>query len=213
MSHETEKLHAAEAASELVHDGMLVGLGTGSTVAHFLTALARRDLDVRCVASSPRTDAAARALGLHVVDFREIERLDIAVDGADQIAPTRWLIKGRGGAHTREKTLAAAAKRFVVIADSTKLVDELHPPVPLEILAFALTSTLRQLAPTRVRDEALSPDGGVLADYLGPIEQPDVTATWLASTPGVISHGLFAPSLVTDILVGRGSRVDHVRAV
>src|SRR5258705_12295801 len=109
---EEEKQLAARAAAALVQDGMCVGLGTGSTVAHLLPALAARRLRLRCVATSPATAEAARLLGLAVEPFDSLDRLDIAIDGADQIAPDGWLIKGGGGAHTREKVVAAAAERF-----------------------------------------------------------------------------------------------------
>src|SRR4051795_4972005 len=136
---DAEKRAAAEAAAELVEDGMAVGLGTGSTVAHLLPALAARGLrGLRCVATSPATERAARELGIDVGDFAGLERLDIAIDGADQVAPDRWLIKGGGGAHLREKIVAAAAARFVVIVDSSKDVEALRPPVPLELPPFGL---------------------------------------------------------------------------
>ena len=133
MSIEDEKKLAAEAAAELVEDGMTVGLGTGSTVAFLLPALARRSLDIRCVATSPRTDTAARELGLDVETFANVDHFDLTIDGADQIAPDGWLVKGGGAAHTREKIVAAAADRFVVIADSSKPVEAIHGPVPLEL--------------------------------------------------------------------------------
>ncbi len=123
---EAQKQAAAEAAALLVEDGMKVGLGTGSTVAYLLPALARRALrEVRYVATSPRTEAAATALGLHVEPFALAE-LDVAIDGADQVAPDDWLIKGGGGAHTRERLVAAAARRFVVIASGDKPVEALR---------------------------------------------------------------------------------------
>ena len=143
---DTEKRLAAEAAAELVEDGMAVGLGTGSTVAHLLPALARRGLSgIRCVATSVATESQARELGIPVEEFGQLQRLDIAIDGADQIAPDGWLIKGGGGAHLREKIVAAAAERFVVIADSSKPVEALSAPVPLELFAFGLRSTLARL--------------------------------------------------------------------
>ena len=102
---DSEKKLAAEAAAELVTDGMTVGLGTGSTVAHLLPAIAERGLkDLRCVATSVATEEQARELGIPVEPFEKLERLDIAIDGADQIAPDRWLVKGGGGAHTRERS-------------------------------------------------------------------------------------------------------------
>jgi ribose 5-phosphate isomerase A len=209
VSADQEKKVAAEAAAMLVEDGMTLGLGTGTTVAFLLPALARRSLDLRCVATSPRTLAAARDLGLRVDALDGIDRLDLAIDGADQIAPDGWLVKGGGGAHTREKVVAAAAARFVVIADSSKPVASLHQPIPLELLAFGLGTTLRRIGPVSPRDVPRSPDGGVIADYRGQVGDPTVLAAWLASTPGVVEHGLFPPEMVTTILVGRGDSVSR----
>jgi ribose 5-phosphate isomerase A len=208
---EREKRAAAEEAARLVEDGMTVGLGTGSTVAFLLPALAAQDLEIRCVATSPQTEEGARDLGLAVEPFENFERLDIAIDGADQVDPAGWLIKGGGAAHTREKIVAAAAKRFVVIASSNKLVQTLAPPVPLELLAFGLPATLRALGPVELRDAQRSPDGGVIADYLGPIDDPVELAERLAATPGVVEHGLFPPELVSEILVARGDEIERFR--
>jgi ribose 5-phosphate isomerase A len=203
-----EKRAAAEAAAQLVEDGMVVGLGTGSTVAYLLPALAARRLSIRCISTSPRTEASARELGLPVEPFEGFARLDIAIDGADQIDPGGWLIKGGGAAHTREKIVAAAAERFVVIADSTKTGERLEPPVPLELLAFGLESTLRALERVELRGVPRSPDGGVIADYHGPIDDPGELAARLAGTPGVVEHGLFPPALVSRVLVARGAEVE-----
>ena len=130
---EREKRAAAEAAAELVEDGMTVGLGTGSTVAYLLPALAARGLADPLRRHLARDRGAARELGLEVEPFDQLDRLDIAIDGADQVTPDGWLVKGGGGAHVREKIVAAAAERFVVIVDSGKPVEELTPPVPLEL--------------------------------------------------------------------------------
>jgi ribose 5-phosphate isomerase A len=211
VSSEQEKRRAAEASAELVQDGMLVGLGTGSTVAYLLPALARRGLAVRCVATSPRTEDVARKLGLHVEPFGSIDRFDIAIDGADEITPDGWLIKGGGAAHTREKIVASAADRFVVIADSSKTVPRLHGPIPVELLEFGLAATLRLIAPVVLRDVPRSPDGGVIADYTGTVDDPAALASWLSETPGVVEHGLFAPELVSDLVVGRGDEAEHRR--
>lgn len=211
VSAELEKQAAAEAAADMVEDGMRVGLGTGSTVAHLLPALARRGRSITCVATSPRTEQAARRLGLRVEDFATIEHLDLAIDGADQVAPEGWLVKGAGGAQTREKLVAAAASRFVVIVDSSKPVDALGAPIPLELLAFGLASTLLRLEPTHRRPGDPTPDGGVLADYTGPCHDPGELAAWFDGEPGVVGHGLFPPSMVSEILVGRGSAVERVR--
>jgi ribose 5-phosphate isomerase A len=210
VSVEREKQIAAEAAADLVEDGMTVGLGTGSTVAYLLPALARRGLSIRCIATSPRTEQAARELGIPVEPFDAVERFDIVIDGADQIAPDGWLVKGGGAAHTREKVVAAAGDRFVVIADSGKTVAALRPPVPVELLEYGLPATLRALAPIELRDVPRSPDGGVIADYLGPIDDPAELAARLSATPGVIEHGLFPPSMVAEILIGRGESVERI---
>jgi len=207
---EDEKRAAAEAAAALVEHGMTVGLGTGSTVAFLLPALARRSLAIRCVATSPRTERAARQLGLSVEGFGQIDRFDITIDGADQIAPDGWLVKGGGAAHTREKIVAAAADRFVVIADSSKPVETLHAPIPLELLAFGLEATVRHLGAITRRDVPHTPDGGVIFDFHGDLGDPRELSAQLSSTPGVVEHGLFPPELVSVAFVGRGESVDRI---
>src|SRR5512132_3029274 len=180
---------------------MTVGLGTGSTVAYLLPALAARELALRCVATSVHTAERGRELGLQVEEFDVLARLDIAIDGADQIAPDRWLIKGGGGAHTREKIVVAAAGRFVVIAVSSKPTERLGPPVPLELFEFGLPATLSRLAElgdVRRREAATSPDGGVIADYLGDFDDPAELAARLSTEPGVVDHGLFPGEMVSD---------------
>jgi ribose 5-phosphate isomerase A len=199
---ERGKQAAGEAAAELVPDGIRLGLGTGSTVAYLLPALARRGLKLRCVATSVSTATRARELGLTIEELDDLGELDMAIDGADQVAPDRWLIKGGGAAHTREKIVAAAAERFVVIADEAKLVDALHPPVPLEILAFGGRRTLRVLAPAELRDVPSSPDGNLIADFRGPVGDPATLAARLSATPGVVEHGLFPPGMVGEVLIG-----------
>jgi ribose 5-phosphate isomerase A len=207
-----EKRIAAEAAAELVEDGMTLGLGTGSTVAHLLPAIAARELSgVRCVATSVATEERARELGIPVEEFSELERLDLAIDGADQVDPAGWLIKGGGAAHQREKIVAAAAQRFVVVVDSSKPVEALRAPVPLELLAFGLRSTLARLGPdVTLRDVPRSPDRGAIADYHGQIGDPAALAARLESDPGVTSHGLFPPGMVSDVLVGAGATVNRL---
>jgi ribose 5-phosphate isomerase A len=207
---DAEKEAVGRAAAELVEDGMRVGLGTGSTVRPMLPALAARGLTLRCVATSVATDALARELGLEVEPFEALDALDIAIDGADQVAPDGWLIKGGGGAHTREKVVAAAAARFVVIGSSDKVVDALRPPVPLELLPFGLPATLRALGDARVRpDTPPSPDGNVIADLFEPFDDPGALSAHLDAVPGVVGHGLFAPAIVTDVLIARGDQVEH----
>jgi ribose 5-phosphate isomerase A len=206
---ESDKRAAAEFAAKLVEDGMRVGLGTGSTVAPLLPALAARGLELRCVSTSPATSEAAIALGLNVEPFDAFETLDIAIDGADQIGPGPWLVKGGGRAHTREKVVAAAAARFVVIASGEKVVERIVAPVPIELLAYGAAATLARLKHAVVRPGPASPDGGVIADWTGPVEDPAALAALLDAEPGVVAHGLFAPSLVTDVVVARDGAIDH----
>jgi len=204
-----EKRAAATAAAAMVEDGMRVGLGTGTTVAELVPAIARRRLAITCVATSPATSELATALGLPVRPFTDIDRLDLAIDGADQVDPVGWLVKGGGGAHTRERIVAAAADRFVVIVSSDKPVQRLHPPVPLELLPFGLAATLRALPGASLRDAPPTPDGGILADYHGHFDDPAELAEALDAMPGVVSHGLFPPSMVTAVLIGRGAEVEE----
>ncbi|MGA2433516.1 MAG: ribose 5-phosphate isomerase A [Acidimicrobiales bacterium] len=210
MSRETEKRLAAASAAALVEDSMCVGLGTGSTVAHLLVELGRRRAKAVYVATSPETERAAASLGLEVEPFDASASFDLAIDGADQVTEAGWLIKGAGGALTREKIVAASTKRFVIIVDSFKVVARLHSPVPVEILAFGASSTLRRLAPCALRDAPVSPDGGLIADYLGEVHEPAALASRLSSTPGVVEHGLFSPDLVSEVFVGVGESVRHI---
>ena len=162
------------------------------------------------MATSPATERLAVELGLVVEPFETLDALDIAIDGADQVAPDGWAIKGGGGAHTREKVVAAASARFVVIASSDKVVDALGPPVPLELLSFGLPATLRCWArrgcapPRRPRPTAAS----------SPTTSAPSTirARWQSASteiPGVVEHGLFPATIVSDVLIARGEEVEH----
>jgi ribose 5-phosphate isomerase A len=209
---DTEKKLAAEAAAGLVEDGMKVGLGTGSTVAFLLPALAERGLSgLRCVATSVATEEQARGLGLPVEPFDDLDRLDLAIDGTDEVTPDGWLIKGGGAAHLREKIVAAAAERFIVVGDSSKPVAELRGPVPVEVFGFGAASTLARLGADVVRrDVPPSPDGGVIADYRGTgLDDPAGLAARLAADPGVAAHGLFPPAMVSELIIGRGDQVER----
>jgi ribose 5-phosphate isomerase A len=195
----------AEAAADEVRDGMRVGLGTGTTVAHLLPALADRHLQITCVATSPETEATAVGLGLRVLPFdspNALDRLDVAIDGADQVDPDRWLVKGGHGAQTREKIVAAAAERFVVIVSAEKLVERIHAPVPIEVMRFGLNATLRHVeavGPWRPRDVE-SPDRNLIVDYVGEIGDVAGLAAALSEIPGVVEHGLFPPSMVHEVI-------------
>jgi ribose 5-phosphate isomerase A len=208
---DTEKRIAAEAAAELVESGMTVGLGTGSTVAYLLPAIAARGLEgIRCVATSVATAEQARELGIPVEEFSALSKLDIAIDGTDEVSADGWLIKGGGAAHLREKIVAAAAERFVVIADSSKPVEALRGPVPLELFAFGIASTLARLGEeVTLRDVPPSPDGGTIADYRGAIGDPAELAARFDADAGVAAHGLFPPAMVSEVLIGRGEQVER----
>ncbi len=128
--------------------------------------------------------------------FDVLDQLDLAVDGADQVAPDLWLVKGGGGAHTREKVVAAAAQRFVVVVSPNKLVERLKPPVPLEILEFGLGTTLRQLGelgPVEMHPGPTTPDGHRLVDYLGPLDDPTVLASFFHTIRGGEPRALRTP--------------------
>jgi ribose 5-phosphate isomerase A len=118
-------------------------------------------------------------------------------------------VKGGGAAHTRERLVAAASDRFVVIVSSDKLVERIRPPIPLELLDYGLASTLRALGSVELRDVPRSPDGGVIADYTGDVGDPAELAARLSATPGVVDHGLFPPGLVSEVIVGRGDGVER----
>jgi ribose 5-phosphate isomerase A len=212
---DADKRIAAEFAATLVEDGMRLGLGTGSTVAFLLPAIAGRHLSLRCVATSIGTEEQARSLGLDVESFHGIEaldRLDLAIDGADQVDDDGWIVKGGGAAHTREKRVAATADRFVVIVDPTKLVERVRAPIPLELMAFGLAATLRDLGrdlgDVELRDVPDSPDGGIIADFHGEIDDPRELASRFDATPGVVAHGLFPPEMTSEIVIGRSGEAE-----
>jgi ribose 5-phosphate isomerase A len=206
--YEREKAAVARAGAQLVEAGMRVGLGSGSTVTLLVEALAELRPDATYVAASLSTESAARAAGLQLAPLDEVGELDLALDGSDQVDDAGWLVKGGGAAHTREKIVAAAARRFVVLVSSDKLVARIGPPVPLEVLAFAPGVTLARIGDARLRPETPpSPDGGLIADSFGAFDDPRALAARLDATPGVVAHGLFAPETVERVLVARGETV------
>jgi ribose 5-phosphate isomerase A len=202
------KKAAAEAAAALVEDGMIVGLGTGSTAAFFVAALAQRisqqKLRIAGIATSEPTAMQARSLHVPLTSFAEHTEIDLTVDGADEIERgTLYLLKGGGGALLREKIVASASKRMIVIADKTKLVDRLGSvfAVPVEVVPFGWQATERRLRglggnPTLRMDPARKPfvtDGGnyIIDCAFGPMEKPKETAHYLDHVTGAVEHGLF----------------------
>lgn len=213
-----EKQAAAEAAVALVEDGMALGLGTGSTATLAIAALGKRvqaGLSVIAIATSERSAAQARALGIPLTDFATRTRLDLTINGADQIARGSLdLVKGLGGALLREKIVAQASDRLVIVADRSKLVDRLGGPVPVpvEIVPFGWQTTAERIArlgakvqPRRAADGSLfHSDGGnlILDCSFEPIADPAALETALATTVGVIETGLFLGMATLALVAG-----------
>jgi ribose 5-phosphate isomerase A len=201
------KQAAGRAAAATVEDGMRVGLGTGSTVRYVLEALGETGYDLMCVATSSSTEELAGQLGLRLVSPDEAVRLDVTIDGADEVDAALNLTKGGGGALTREKIVAAMAERFVVVADRSKVVPLLGPfGTPIEVLSFApavVADRLRTLGAASVeRRDGLSDNGGVLLDaHFGAIEDPTALAAELSAIPGIVEHGIFLADLVSSVVV------------
>ena len=225
MDADDQKRAAGEAAAALVEAGMTVGLGTGSTAAWFVKALAARKLDVVGVATSVATAELAASLGMRLKELGEARSIDLTVDGADEIGPALSLIKGGGAALLREKLVWEASRRCVVIADAAKRVPMLGKfPLPIEVVAFghettmlricdALTECDLGIAPRlRMKDGApVRTDGGnVIYDAAcGRIEEPALLAAALKSVTGVVDHGLFL-DLADLALVGTADGVVRV---
>jgi ribose 5-phosphate isomerase A len=221
------KLAAAERAAELVQDGMVLGLGTGRTAALFVAAIGRRvqsGLRVVGVATSRATELQARQLGIPLSTLDEQLRLDLTVDGADEIDPISFnLIKGAGGALLREKLIATASAREVIVADQTKLVSRLgeRTPVPVEVVAFGwrrTAATLEQLGCRASRREFggepfVTDEGHYILDCrFGPIADPPALAARLKSLVGVVEHGLFIDLAQTAIVGTPGGVQVYQRA-
>jgi ribose 5-phosphate isomerase A len=207
-SADDQKREVGVAAAALVEAGMVVGLGTGSTAAWFVRALAERGLDITGVATSVATAELAASLGMRLAEFDDVTAIDLTVDGADEIGPGLSLIKGAGAALLREKLVWEASRRCVAIADGSKVVSILgsKDPLPIEVVAFGHKTTALKIcdalaecdlgvAPRlRIRDGApVRTDGGNLIYDVacGRIEDPAALASALKSVTGVVDHGLF----------------------
>ena len=216
-----QKRRAGERAADLVEDGDVVGLGTGSTAAHAIRAIGRAvddGLDVRGVPTSFDSRALAREAGIPLRALDEIDGVDLAIDGADQIDADLRAIKGGGAAHAREKVVDAAADRFVVVADPSKVTDALSHPVPVEVLPDAHAAVERDVEaldgdPTLRRAErkdgpVVTDNGNLLLDCdFGVVDDPASLASALSGLPGVVEHGLFV-DLVDTVYVGTDDGVD-----
>ena len=209
-----DKRMAAEAALGEVRDGMLVGLGTGSTVAFLIAALAARRPRIECAATSEASAAAARAGGLTVRDMADVARVDLTIDGADEIDARLFAIKGAGGAMLREKVVAAASDRTVVIADGSKRVDAIgRAKLPVEVLPFArafVAGRLKALGATVTLRDGRTDNGNVIVDArFGGIPDPRALAAAIDAIPGALGHGLFLDE-VDAAYVGNGGVVTRL---
>jgi ribose 5-phosphate isomerase A len=227
MTQDEAKQLVAKRAAELVENGMIVGLGTGSTATLFIRELAERRLDIRCVASSEASYDLAASLGIRMQTLAELPELDVYIDGADEVCVSASgeldLIKGGGGALLREKIVASAARSFIVVADSTKLVKVLGKfPLPVEVIPMAVPLVAPKLAALGLNPElrqAKSQNGPYVTDegnYIldcecGRIEEPEVTAAEIRGIVGVVEHGLFL-GMATLALVGGEGGVTEYRA-
>jgi ribose 5-phosphate isomerase A len=226
MANEEEKEAAGRAAAKLVRDGDIVGLGTGSTAYFAVVAIGERvkaGLKIVGIPTSVQTADLARSVGIPLTTLDEHPGIDITIDGADEVDPKLNLIKGGGGALTREKVIAMASKKMVVVADSGKVVPTLGKfPLPVEIIAFARTVIEKKIASLGATPKLRTkPDGSpfitdngnqILDCSFGEIEDPAALARELSDTPGIVEHGLFI-GIAKLALIGRGEGVEELRCL
>ncbi len=227
MDQNRAKRRAGEEAARHIEDGMVIGLGTGSTTAYAISAIGKRirkeHLRIRGIPTSSSAEIEARKHGIPLCSFDDIHQcIDIAFDGADEVSPDLNLIKGRGAAHSCEKLVASQADRFIVLVDPSKLVKKLgtKSPVPIEVIPRAAPVILRSLkamnavASIRMGERK---DGPVVTDQgfwvidaeFSPISQPKKLSHKLLEMPGVLDHGLFI-DLVTEVIIGSEAGVDRI---
>jgi ribose 5-phosphate isomerase A len=224
MANDQEKEAAARASLQFVEDGQVVGLGTGSTAAHFIKLLGEKvknGLRVRGIPTSVRSRDLALSLGIPLTSLDECQEIAVTVDGADEVDPQLRLIKGGGGAMLREKIVASATKKLVIVADASKQVAVLGKfPLPLEVITFAQALVAKRVtalgAAVTVRTEA---DGNpyvtdernhILDCRFGQIQDADGLARQLSEMPGVVEHGLFI-GMASVVLFARGSEIVELR--
>jgi len=215
---------AGETAAELVKSGMVVGLGTGSTVAWTIKRLGVRvkeeSLQFLGVPTSFQAENLAIASGITLTTLNVHPALDLAIDGADQVDSSLFVIKGGGAAHTREKVVACSAQRFVIVADESKYVEKLTWPVPVEVLPFAaklVERRLRELGGIPVLRLGKMKDGPVITDNgnfvmdvdFGAIEEPEALAARLCGIPGIVEHGIF--DNLDELYLARAGGVEIIK--
>ncbi|HEV3205613.1 MAG TPA: ribose-5-phosphate isomerase RpiA [Terriglobales bacterium] len=224
MANDQDKEAAARASLRFVKDGDIVGLGTGSTAVYLVRFLGERvqaGLKIRAIPTSVRTAELATSLGIPLTTLDEVQEIDVAIDGADEIGPGLQLIKGGGGALLREKIVASASRNFVVIADSSKQVATLGKfPVPVEVIKFAEALVAKKIAAlgaavTLRKDSSgkvfVTDEGNHILDCrFGKIADPPALARKLETTPGVVEHGLFI-GMTSVALIAKGDQVLEVQ--
>jgi ribose 5-phosphate isomerase A len=223
MANDQEKEAAARASLHFVRDGDIVGLGTGSTAVYAVRFLGERvqaGLKIRGIPTSIHTQELAASLGIPLTTLDEVQEIDITIDGADEVGPQLQLIKGGGGALLREKIVASATRKFVIIADSSKQVPVLGKfPVPVEVIKFAEALVAKKIAAmgaaVKVRADAsgrkfITDEGNHILDcHFGQIPDPPRLARKLETTPGVVEHGLFI-GMASVALIGKGDQVVEI---
>ena len=223
-ANQSAKKAAGEAAADLVESGMVVGLGTGSTVAWTIKRLGERTredgLEFLGVPTSFQAESLAIECGIRLTTLNQHPVLDLAIDGADQVDHRLYVIKGGGAAHTREKVVACSAQQFVVVADESKYAKHLSHPVPVEVLPFALRPVerrLRELGGKPVLRLGKMKDGPVITDNgnfvldvdYGRIEEPVELGARMSRIPGLVEHGIFEN--LDELYLARGSGVERIK--
>jgi len=224
MANENEKEAAGRASLRFVHDGQILGLGTGSTAAYAVRAIGERvraGLKIRGIPTSVQTKDLAASLGIPLATLEEFQQVDVTIDGADEFDLQLNLIKGGGGALLREKVIASATRQFVIIADSSKQVSMLGKfPLPVEIIPFAQPLVSKRIAALGAAVKLRQAAGGspfvtdeghhILDCHFGKILDPPALARQLESMPGVVEHGLFI-GMASVVLIARGAEVTELR--
>jgi ribose 5-phosphate isomerase A len=224
MANDLEKEAAAQASLKFVRDGHVVGLGTGSTAAHFIKLLGNeveQGLRIRGIPTSDRSRELAKSLGIALITLDDCQQIDVTVDGADEVDPQLRLIKGGGGALLREKIVASATRQMIVVADASKQVQRLGKfPLPVEVIKFAQALIAKRItdlgAEVQLRRDAsgnpyLTDENNHILDCrFGEIRDPDALARELSGMPGVVEHGLFI-GMASVVLFARGNEIIELR--
>jgi len=224
MAHDQEKQLAGEAALRYVADGQVVGLGTGSTAVFAIRGLGdrvRAGLKIRGIPTSVRSRDLATELGIPLTTFDEVQQIDVTIDGADEFDPHLNLIKGGGGALLREKIVASASKKLIIVTDASKQVQVLGRfPLPVEVIKFAQALVAREIAAlgakVELRKDAtgqayLTDEGNHILDCsFGQIPDPPALARQLSDMPGIVEHGLFI-GMASVVMMAKGTELVEIK--